>query len=224
MATDKPRFTITLDDETFDEVLAFKDRMNLKTQSKAIQKLVELGLAGLAAEQPAEEKTDANAIIVQKYHALDEIGREVVDAVMDVEGKRRPTLQIRKGTKVIPLFTAAAGPGEPVPDDGFDEYEVPTDSRANFAVKISGDSMEPELHDGDIVLCQRRRPEIGEIAVIMVNGFLLVKQYITDGANIYLRSLNRARKDLDYDILATGNETVTGYGTVIHKKIPLVRQ
>ena len=84
--------------------------------------------------------------------------------------------------------------------------------------------MEPEFHAGDIVLCHRKRPEIGEIAVMMVDGYIYVKQYITDGVNIYLRSLNRKRKDCDVDLWASGDQRVEGYGTVIHKKIPLVMQ
>ena len=96
--------------------------------------------------------------------------------------------------------------------------------KAKYAVKVSGDSMEPHLHDGDIALCVRRRPEIGELCVIMVNGLIYVKQYITDGMNMYLRSLNRERKDCDVDVWASGNDTVTAYGTVIFKKLPLVKQ
>lgn len=163
-------------------------------------------------------------IIIRKYRTLDEIGKKAVDAVLDIESMRSPVIVEKRPSKIIPLFVAAAGPGEPVTDDGFGEYEVDAECSANFAVKISGDSMEPELHDGDIVMCKRRRPEVGEIAVIMVNGFLLVKQYITDGINIYLRSINRSRKDLDVDIWGSGNDTVSGYGTVIHKRIPLVQQ
>lgn len=152
--------------------------------------------------------------LVQKFRALDETGKLAVEAVLDGASRR----------KVIPLFAAAAGPGEPARDD-FDEFEVEENSPAHFAVKISGDSMEPELHDGDIVLCKRRPPQTGDLAVIMVNGFLYVKQYIEAyGGNIYLRSLNRARKDCDVDILHSGNDTVTGYGTVIYKRLPLVEQ
>ena len=40
--------------------------------------------------------------------------------------------------------------------------------------------------------------------------------------NIYLRSLNRARKDCDYNIMATGNDTVKCFGTVIAERVPLV--
>jgi len=154
---------------------------------------------------------------------LDAHGRELVKAIIGVELKREEPKIVEM--KVIPLFAAAAGPGEPIDGEPLDEYEVPADSPAQFAVSISGDSMEPVLHDGEVVLCRRKRPQDGDIAVINVNGFMLVKQYIEDYyGNIYLRSINRARKNLDVDILASGNDTAVGYGTVIHKKIGLVRE
>lgn len=218
MATDKPRFTITLDEDTFAEVMAYKAKNKLSTQSKAVQRLVALGLDSLSGEEREEDP------IIQKIKSLDARGRRVVDAVIEVESGEKVVPLPKRETKIIPLFVAAAGPGEPAPDEGFGDYEVDADSDANFAVKISGDSMEPYLHDGEVVLCKRKRPEIGELAVIMVNGFLVVKQYITDGLNIYLRSMNRNRKDLDVDIWSSGNDTVVGYGTVIFKKLPLVRQ
>lgn len=166
--------------------------------------------------------------IAEKYNALDEHGRSVVDFVINAEYQRctaEPEPEAEPKTKIIPLFTAAAGKDEQVDNTPFRDYEVDADSKAEFAVKINGDSMEPELRDGEVVLCVRRKAEIGEIAVIMVNGFLYVKQYIADSfGNIYLRSLNRQRKDLDVDIMASGNDTVTGYGVVIHRRVPLVRE
>lgn len=160
--------------------------------------------------------------LVKKYNALDAHGKEAVDSILDLEYKRcaRP---VKAPTKVIPLFPAAAGPTDQRDEEPFEEYE--TDQDADFAVRISGDSMEPELHDGEIVLCKKRKPKDGEIAVISVNGSILVKQYICDSfGNLYLRSLNRKRQDSDMDIMASGNLSVRGYGTVIHKRIPLVKQ
>lgn len=173
------------------------------------------------------KQTPVISELERKYRALDDHGRELVDAVLGIEYARcaKPAPVEQKAVKIIPLFPAAAGPGEPMETTAFQEHEVDADSKAQFAVRISGDSMEPELHDGEIVLCARRVPQIGEIAVIMVNGFLYVKQYIADSfGNIYLRSLNRQRKDLDVDIMASGNDTVTGYGVVIHRRVPLVRE
>lgn len=165
--------------------------------------------------------------LMQKYNALDKHGKMVVDFVIEAEYQRCTKAEEvveKPKTKIIPLFCAAAGPGEPPSQDGFEDYEVDEDSPARFAVKISGDSMEPEFHDGDIVLCRKKRPEIGEIAVIMVDGFIYVKQYIEGINGFYLRSLNRKRKDCDLDVLYSGGQRVEGYGTVIHKKIPLVMQ
>lgn len=165
--------------------------------------------------------------LMQKYNALDKHGKMVVDFVIEAEYQRCAKAEEvveKPRTKIIPLFCAAAGPGEPPSQDGFEDYEVDEDSPARFAVKISGDSMEPEFHDGDIVLCRKKRPEIGEIAVMMVDGFIYVKQYIEGINGFYLRSLNRKRKDCDLDVLYSGGQRVEGYGTVIHKKIPLVMQ
>ena len=177
-------------------------------------------------DDPHRTKYAARSKVEADYYGLDDHGRRVVDAVMQIEAERAeaaPVIELRK-MKVIPLFAAAAGPGEPPSQDGLDEYEIDAESKAQFAVRISGDSMEPELRDGEIVLCERKRPEIGELAVMMVNGFLLVKQYIEDSyGNMYLRSLNRARKNLDVDFLDGGNDTVTPYGRVIGHRPPLVK-
>ena len=165
--------------------------------------------------------------LMQKYNALDKHGKKVVDFVLDAEYQRCMKMEEvveKPRMKIIPLFCAAAGPGEPPSQDGFEDYEVDENSPAKFAVKISGDSMEPEFHAGDIVLCRKKKPEIGEIAVIMVDGFIYVKQYIEGINGFYLRSLNRKRKDCDLDVLYSGGQRVEGYGTVIHKKIPLVMQ
>lgn len=219
MATDKPRFTITLDEDTFAEVMAYKAKNKLSTQSKAVQRLVALGLDSLSGEAQKEDP------IIQKIKGLDARGRRVVDAVIEVESGEKVVPLPKRETKIIPLFSAAAGPGSPTSQDGFEDFEVPADSKAQFAVKISGDSMEPYLHDGEVVLCKKKQPEDFEMAVIMVNGDILVKQYIEDSfGNVYLRSTNRERKNLDVDLWASGQDNVRGFGTVIFRKIPPVKQ
>ena len=187
-----------------------------------LEELFERGASGESDSVSPDE-----LLLIQKIRALDEHGKTMVCFVveeetrrMQAENEQAPSLE-----KIIPLFgtAAAAGPGEPDTGMPWEDYTVPEDSRAEFAVRITGDSMEPKLHDGQIALCFKRRPEVGELAVIMVNGAMLVKQYIKDFyGNIYLRSLNRARKDCDYNIMATGNDTVKCFGTVIAERVPLV--
>lgn len=169
-------------------------------------------------ETPIREES----ALERKYNALDEHGKAVVDSVLDLELKRC-TGPVKAPGRIIPLFPAAAGPDDLAEGEPFEEYETDND-KADFAVRISGDSMEPHFKNGEVVLCQKRIPNDGDIAVMSVNGAIVVKQYISAFGNIYLRSLNRARKDMDIDILESGNYTVVGYGTVICAKIPLVTQ
>lgn len=152
--------------------------------------------------------TTAEKNIIRRALCLNAIGEPEIEQIQN---------------KIIPLFgtAAAAGPGEMDTGLPWEDYSVPADSPANFAVRISGDSMEPILLDGQIALCAEKTPHIGDVGVFMVNGSLLVKQFIADNyGNVYLRSLNRKRKDADMDIKASGNDTVTCYGTVILKHRP----
>ena len=163
-----------------------------------------------------------DARLISAYHRATPADRAIIDNIVD---RYADAVAPAVPMKIIPLFgtAAAAGPGEPDTGLPWEDYEVPQKSSAEFAVRITGDSMEPELHDGQIALCLKCRPRVGELAVMMVNGTMLVKQFITDNYNIYLRSLNRARKDCDYDIMGSGNDTVLCFGIVMtDHKIPLV--
>lgn len=162
-----------------------------------------------------------------KYAALDAHGKKLVDAVIDIETGRsaeqeNATQEEQKPkTKIIPLFPAAAGPGEQQDGNAFESHEVSAMSKADFAVRVSGDSMEPELHHGDIVLCKKRPPMEGELAAVMVNGFLYVKQVELDRfGGLHLLSINRARKNLDVHISPESSDTVKIYGTLLHRIMP----
>jgi len=65
--------------------------------------------------------------------------------------------------------------------------------RANYAIRVSGDSMEPKFYDGDIVLVETcPSVEVGEIGIFIVNGEGFIKQY--DGNTLI--SLNPKRKNI----------------------------
>ena len=163
-----------------------------------------------------------DARILSAYHRAAPADRAIIDNIVDRYADAEPV----PVTKLIPLFgtSAAAGPGEPDTELPWEDFEVPQSSAAEFAIRVTGDSMSPELEDGQIALCVKRRPKVGDLAVLMVNGSMLVKQYINDFyGNVYLRSLNRKRRDCDYDLMASGNDTVMCFGIVlVDHKIPLV--
>lgn len=161
-----------------------------------------------------------------KYDRLDEHGRDLLNTIADKELERLGSAQeSRKATKVIPLISNrfAAGTGEPDFGNALESYEIDINSRADFAIHISGDSMEPYLHNGQIALGRKGSPQDGDVAALLVDGEFLVKQMCIDNyGNMYLFALNRKRKDTDRTLWARDNHTVTCFGTIIlDKRVPL---
>ena len=179
--------------------------------------------ADLSDYIPSDQITKSEYSMIRSYRKAEPADKQIIDNII----ARYPVDDLPEAApvedKIIPLFgtAAAAGPGEMDTGLPWEDYAVPADSPADFAIRISGDSMEPVLHDGQIALCAERTPQIGDVAVFMVNGAMLVKQFIADNfGNIYLRSVNRDRRDADLDIMASGNDTVTCYGTVLLPQRP----
>lgn len=135
------------------------------------------------------------------------------------------SVQRERGNRIIPLFgnAFAAGIGEPDFGNALEDYEIPATQRGDFAVRINGDSMEPWLPDGSIQIGVRGTPQDGDVAAIMVDGAFYVKQVCLDAfGNLHLFSLNRARRDLDFDVWASGENKVLCFGTILmRERVPL---
>lgn len=180
---------------------------------------------GLRTDAPTAQEIEH----IRTLRALDEHGREVVESLLRAEKQRLDAQNAQKApkhpaTRVIPLFTspAAAGYASPVLGEDFTEYEIPYESRGDFAARISGDSMEPYIADGSIVLVTRTLDlEPGDVGLFCVDNDIFCKQYCEDCyGNIYLFSLNRARADADLHIPAESGRTVFCCGKVLLPKRP----
>lgn len=94
------------------------------------------------------------------------------------------------------FLNRARGEGEPIFLYASDEVD-----RADCVFSVSGDSMEPEYHDGDLVLVRRisDAPELkeGEIGALIVGNETYIKKYREDG----LHSLNPK-----YDVMRFSDE------------------
>lgn len=142
-------------------------------------------------------ETDAERSHLQKYRALDGYGREAVDGVLETEYRRcreqggavlhlPETDGAEVSSLVLPevLQPAAAGYGDPADDETTTPVRVlSTDltRKADYILRVHGDSMEPQLHDGDRVLV-RRQPsvEIGETGIFLRDGERVIKIYRGD--------------------------------------------
>lgn len=139
---------------------------------------------------------------IKKYRTLDKYGKSAVDSILNIEYDRcnipaaeeeeTPTLRIKRS-----VYKVSAGRGFPL-DDGdnwnyIDVPDTPTARQADFALTISGDSMEPIYHDGDIVLVQSQpNVPVGAVGIFMLDG----AGYIKKNGGDRLISLNEQYDDI----------------------------
>lgn len=88
----------------------------------------------------------------------------------------------------IPILGNVAA-GEPIfADEEHEEYVIEDDANdCDFALRIAGDSMEPLLHDGDIVYV-RQQDDVndGEIGILLLDDEAVIKHiyHIPDGVQV----------------------------------------
>ncbi len=173
---------------------------------------------------------------IELYRTLDTHSRELVKMVAKKESERPQTVaqitapkDVRKKAKILETpasmrtagkrnimlydFAVSAGTGVYLDDAQATEISVPDNERtrtADFALRISGNSMEPRYHDGDIVLVEDTDAvEVGELGIFVLDGNGYFKQFNGDR----LVSLNE-----DYgDILLRGYSEVVCCGRVVGK-------
>ncbi len=130
------------------------------------------------AERASAQTDSANENLVESFPAasskilrpIDRVGRYVGERVAD---KKRS----------ISLFElpVSAGVGVYLDDSQAETITIPGGERtadADYALRISGNSMEPKYHDGDILLVQHTdNVEIGELGIFLLDGCGFFKQY-----------------------------------------------
>ncbi len=81
----------------------------------------------------------------------------------------------------FPDLPVSAGTGVYLHDDYTEQIKVVADeetTRANYALKVAGDSMEPRFYDGDIVLVETQPSvEIGEVGIFIYEGEAYIKEF-----------------------------------------------
>ena len=154
-----------------------------------------------AAPQPTITVTSKTPVVtgddelLGKYHRLNKGHRSVVDSLLDKLGDVEDEElynSICEETRFSKQLAAGYDPGEEFDDKGQPIllYKEKIDPRMDCIFPVSGDSMEPEFHDGDLVMVQRMKNgsdlDPGEIGAFIVGNETYIKQYRKAG----LRSLN----------------------------------
>lgn len=154
--------------------------------------------------------------MIKKYRDLDEHGKDMVDSVLDKEYRRSVTPKEKETVFSIPYaydLAASAGTGEYAMDIAHFENVGITQKPpkgANFLIRVSGNSMEPEYFDNDKVFVKRMDDvEDGEIGLFFLDGDVYIKEKNANG----LRSLNP-----EYQIIPVNEySSIKCYGKIIGK-------
>ena len=86
MATEKPRFSVTMDHELLEQVEEYRHKERFKTQSKAIVELVRCGLAEFSADvKKAPSVSDEAMEVAEAYDGADPGIRYSVRKLLDLD-------------------------------------------------------------------------------------------------------------------------------------------
>lgn len=131
---------------------------------------------------------DVRFFIKSNTPALNEEGqRRVAEYKADLiaSGRYRPVSKaksvIRYREMPVSSLVASAGTGAFLDDGNFDMVSFPENSipdEAEFGIRVSGDSMEPVYHDGQIVWVEQcDNIGIGEVGIFILDGDGYIKSY-----------------------------------------------
>lgn len=180
-------------------------------------------LLGLSAS------SDDEVELVGKYRKLDHTGQKLVRVVCSIEYERvsvgsnivsmadhRRENQVRE----IPCYfsPAAAGVSTPVIGDDFEMMSIGSGpAKADFAVRIQGDSMSPYIEDGQILFVQKTDSiENEEVGIFMVDGSAYCKQYYkAEDGTLYLLSANEQRKNSNVILSPESGSSITLMGRAL---------
>ena len=131
----------------------------------------------------AETPADADALNEEGLRKVREYKEDLI-----ASGKYRPAPAPAAGSNVLKfrempmsLLPVSAGPGAFLDENNFELRRFPADEipdGAEFAIRISGDSMEPVYSSGQIIwvqLCKQLRP--GDVGIFEYDGNGYVKMY-----------------------------------------------
>jgi phage repressor protein C with HTH and peptisase S24 domain len=133
----------------------------------------------------------------------------------------RPKLTLPPGMtgRYVPLLSLAeAGPFDANHSDALYDYTAVfapnVDDRRAFAIKVSGNSMEPDIHDGDLVICSPAGAvQNGDAAVVRTRSEqVFVKYWRQRGEKVELVSANT-----DYDPIALPRAEILGAWPVVQR-------
>jgi len=167
------------------------------------------------------------SLFLSDFRKLDHNGKKIIMALCKMQLEKQEAEKPAPVRRHIPkyLTPAAAGSSFPLGSDDFEM--IPGDSglaaKADFAIKVQGNSMFPYLNDGDTAYVQRTETlDVGDVGVFSVDGSMYCKQYYERDGVPELVSVNPEFRHTNVVFGDCNNSFVKIYGRVLlESSIPL---
>ncbi len=142
-------------------------------------------------------KEQIDPLFIKKMMALPKRSQEAVRNCLEFEYSSNMERQSKgfRRLRRIPIYTqvATAGFGNYLDDSNAEYIDVEAPEEADFALHISGDSMEPLIHNGDIIFVRNQGTlQSGEIGIFSYNGESFCKMWDNRMGVPRLVSINKA--------------------------------
>lgn len=166
---------------SFEEIELIEDFRSLDVHSKELTKMV------IAKEKQRNDWNGSAVLSVKKSSSASVISKSEKQN-SKAETKILPpisSLDVSRsfGKRSLLLYDlpVSAGPGVYLDDSTAEDILIPDSEKtkmADFALRISGNSMEPKYHDGDVLLVQDSDSvEVGELGIFILDGNGYFKKY-----------------------------------------------
>jgi len=151
------------------------------------------------------------------YAGLNQAGRlkarELIDLLFHIDMYTNADVSAKKNAPISPEepgeaprllrlydIPVSAGTGNFLDESGYEMIKAPgyVPAAADFALRVSGDSMEPLFQDGQVIWVKEQKAlSSGDIGIFFYSGEVYCKELVIDGDTARLRSLNPGYKDIE---------------------------
>lgn len=162
---------------SFEEITMIEEYRALDSHSKEVARMV------ISKEKERAGKTETVAVGAREISKKEASpsGEKRAKILSPIPMSRPSTPRPEKRSLLLYDLPVSAGPGVYLDDSTAEEIFVPDAEKtrmADYALRISGNSMEPRFHDGDVVLVQDSDGvEVGELGVFILDGNGYFKKY-----------------------------------------------
>ena len=208
--------------------MTFSDRLEIMLKQNGLNKAALSKMIGVSQPSITGWKTEGSMPKADTACKIARILNTSVEYLItgQQQGKVKKELADNSKTFIIPIIDQelSAGHGQPLPDeDTIKGYiEVPQAIKkygTNLsAIFVNGDSMEPTISNGDLVVCDSFGYDNGEgIYAIRMNGSGFVKRIQVHGKKIIIKSDNPKYSPIEEPINSEAIQIIGRVRYMIHR-------